>query len=261
MLGFTPAVSPRRRDGRSAQRGTREGASRANREHAAKRSAGEHTRESEGATERETQQARGPGTGRHGGGGQGQGTPSAPHKRPYSTPCAGFTGSSGRNPTAVLLYGRGDRRERSAAKRSAGPRVYKRIFRRAWCIYMWQLRAYTNGKGGQEQREREHPAPQTTRPPSSAREAAERHPRSVPQRRGREAAQGGVGSKKRRHRRGGRATPAPKRAAERSRGTTKISEGGEPRGSKRRGAGQARRWETRTQSDCPPLPCYLDEDS
>lgn len=126
---------------------------------------------------------------------------------------------------------------------------------------MWQFRAYTNGKGGQEQREREHPAPQTTRPPSSAREAAERHPRSVPQRRGREAAQGVSGAKKRRHRRGGRATPAPKSAAERSRGTTKISEGGEPRGSKRRGTGQARRWETRAQSDCPPLPCYLDEDS
>lgn len=73
--GFTRAVSPRRRDGRSAQRGTREGASRANREHAAKRSEGEHARESEEATERGTQQARGPGYGRHGGGGRGNPPP------------------------------------------------------------------------------------------------------------------------------------------------------------------------------------------
>lgn len=243
VLGFTPAVSPRRRDGRSAQRGAREGASRANREHAAKRSAGEHTRESEEATERGTQQARGPGTGRHGGGGQGQPTPSPQHKRPCGALCGVFTGSSGRKPTAVLLYGRGDRRERSAAKRSAGAGVYKRTHRRALCIYKWQLRAYTNGKGGREQGEREHPAPQTARHPSSAREAAERHPQRAPKRRGREAAQEASGAK-----RGGAESAAerprrqkarPNEAEERERGAGGVShERASAGGRVRQGAGK-----------------------
>lgn len=206
--GFTRAVSPRRRDGRSAQRGAREGASRANREHAAKRSAGEHARESEEATERGTQQARGPGYGRHGGGGRGS---PPPHHSTNSlvAHCVAFSREAVGGIPLPYYFTAGATGGSLAQPSEA------------------QAQGFTNG--------------------NTAEHGAYRNGNSVHIQMEKGGGSRGSGSTQR------RSQPATRAARE---GQQSGHRKGEPRASKRRGAGRARRGETRAPGDRHPLPYH-----